>query len=637
VHLGRFWTYFNGGVAVNGLLINTNKVLRIIGYRTHRLLSLPNSILPQSSVASTKLGASLSPRHFFIPLFLIVALGVLTLSAAYAASVDLEWDPNTEPELAGYKVYWGTSNGNYTYSKDVGITPACTVTGLDEGKTYYFAATAYDGSNNESGYSNQISFTVPYSDSDGDGVPDYQDAFPSNPAETADTDGDGIGNNADPDDDNDQMPDAWEIQYGLDPLTDDAAEDADLDGISNLDEFLADTDPIVPKGNSEPDSPILISPSDQKQVTLTPVLQADDFYDPDFGDFHSETRWQVTRQADNVCVLDVTSPNSLNALQVPKAILKQNTHYVWKAKFFDSHGAASNWSEPAVFVAGNDPEDLDGNGIPDEQETDAISDMNEDGVLDVDQKTIKCVNTKGKKSQVGISFEGSDTVLAIEYLAYQDPKSLDSTFGKPNNLPFGLIDFRLRVAKPADQAVVTVYFSDRAPKEAKWYKYDPIEGVWFDYSANAEMGANKKSITLRLQDGGKGDGDGIANGIIVDPSGVGIPASSAGSGVSEGVVDAAACFISTASSPGRAIQVSPVWKVIHGRELAFMLVLLALLKGLTIVLRRSRQRWEEFQRRYEMYHQHGKPFTAPGLGSPKKVKSVLGQSPPSSKVQRSKA
>ena len=46
--------------------------------------------------------------------------------------------------------------------------------------------------------------------------------------------------------------------------------------------------------------------------------------------------------------------------------------------------------------------------------------------------------------------------------------------------------------------------------------------------------------TLRLQDGGDGDADGIANGIIVDPSGVGISASSVGSGVSEGVVDAAA-------------------------------------------------------------------------------------------------
>jgi hypothetical protein len=81
-------------------------------------------------------------------------------------------------------------------------------------------------------------------DTDGDGVPDEEDAFPLDPTEWVDTDGDGTGNNADLDDDNDGMPDAWEIQYGFDPLDpSDAAEDADFDGISNLDEYLQGSDP----------------------------------------------------------------------------------------------------------------------------------------------------------------------------------------------------------------------------------------------------------------------------------------------------------------------------------------------------------------------------------------------------------
>ncbi|MGD8334649.1 MAG: fibronectin type III domain-containing protein, partial [Desulfobacterales bacterium] len=153
---------------------------------------------------------------------MVLTLFIAPLPAAIAEDVTIGWDANTEPELAGYKIYWGTSSGNYTSSKDVGKTTTATIDGVEEGTTYNLVVTAYDNQGNESGYSNQVSFTLPLSDSDGDGVPNNEDAFPSDPSETIDSDGDGIGNNADEDDDNDQMPDAWEIEYGFDPLRDDA-------------------------------------------------------------------------------------------------------------------------------------------------------------------------------------------------------------------------------------------------------------------------------------------------------------------------------------------------------------------------------------------------------------------------------
>jgi hypothetical protein len=243
-------------------------------------------------------------------------------------------------------------------------------------------------------------------DSDNDGVPDDQDAFPSDPAETIDTDGDGIGNNADTDDDNDKMPDAWENQYGFDPLIDDASEDSDGDGLSNLDEFYAGSDPVIPQDNFEPDAPALTAPVNQQVVELTPALETNQFSDPDPGDFHSATQWKIYRESDNVCIFDITSEYSLTSLEMPALILDTNADYIWQARYYDNHGTPSAWSDTGSFSTASDPDDTDGNGIPDEQEVETPSDLDGDGTWDSEQDTIKCVTTDEGKT-LGLSFESS--------------------------------------------------------------------------------------------------------------------------------------------------------------------------------------------------------------------------------------
>jgi len=80
----------------------------------------------------------------------------------HAADVTLSWDANTEPDLAGYKVYSGTSSTSYngtTYN--AGKFTSLVISGLQAGTTYYFAAKAYNTAGLESGFSNQVSYKVP--------------------------------------------------------------------------------------------------------------------------------------------------------------------------------------------------------------------------------------------------------------------------------------------------------------------------------------------------------------------------------------------------------------------------------------------------------------------------------------------
>ena len=72
------------------------------------------------------------------------------------------------------------------------------------------------------------------------------DAFPLDSSEALDTDSDGLGNNADIDDDGDGLTDTQEATYGTNPLL----KDSDRDGFSDYDEIADGTDPL--DANSTP-------------------------------------------------------------------------------------------------------------------------------------------------------------------------------------------------------------------------------------------------------------------------------------------------------------------------------------------------------------------------------------------------
>lgn len=71
--------------------------------------------------------------------------------------LDLAWDANQEPDLAGYRVYYGTSPRDYINFVDVGNVTLYRLDNLMEGVAYFIAVTAYDTAGNESDFSEEVS------------------------------------------------------------------------------------------------------------------------------------------------------------------------------------------------------------------------------------------------------------------------------------------------------------------------------------------------------------------------------------------------------------------------------------------------------------------------------------------------
>jgi hypothetical protein len=91
-------------------------------------------------------------KYFGLVCFLMGCATTDNVSAA--TGVKLSWYANTEKDLAGYKVYYGNAPKQYKYVKTVGKVTTTTIS-IPSG-LWYFAATAYDTSGNESGFSNEV-------------------------------------------------------------------------------------------------------------------------------------------------------------------------------------------------------------------------------------------------------------------------------------------------------------------------------------------------------------------------------------------------------------------------------------------------------------------------------------------------
>jgi hypothetical protein len=80
------------------------------------------------------------------------------VSSLHAMDITLQWSPNSEPDVAGYKVYYREQNQSYNYNVPYweSIEPTCTIYDLDIEKTYYFVVRAFDNDGFTSDNSNEV-------------------------------------------------------------------------------------------------------------------------------------------------------------------------------------------------------------------------------------------------------------------------------------------------------------------------------------------------------------------------------------------------------------------------------------------------------------------------------------------------
>ena len=119
------------------------------------------------------------------PATLILTVTSLILTSSSFGAM-LSWNANSEADLAGYNLHYGTSSQNYSSVVDIGNVTYYNLNNLNlnEGLTYYMALTSYDTSVNESDLSEELDYFAGYETPEGEDNcpevynPDQKDSYP---------------------------------------------------------------------------------------------------------------------------------------------------------------------------------------------------------------------------------------------------------------------------------------------------------------------------------------------------------------------------------------------------------------------------------------------------------------------------
>ena len=462
-----------------------------------------------------------SKIHFWLialsAFFLPSALSIAASTSAHAAEVTLAWDPNADPDIGGYNLYFGSSSRNYPNRIDVGNVTSSTIQSLEEGQMYFFAVTAYDTGRNESLFSEEISYTIPiiakvFTISASAGVNGHV-----SPSGEVSVDSQSDQNFTIAADSGHQISDVLVNGESVGAVSSYTFYNVRSDQTVHVAFVsLAENEPPVALAGLYPENTATA-------VSVTPLLEIEGFSDPDSSDEHGATQWQIATDASfNQPVFDhISSASNTNGclvnVPVPPGVLFPDRNYYWRFRVRDDRESGmlwSGWSDATNFSTDNLAfTDNNGNGVADDIEPD-FSDLDADGQNDNDQSLMRVFASEADDEPIGIK-----AVDGVQRLNYYNHLEIETIQDKPSPvaLQYGLLNFNLSVDRIGGTAVVEIYLSGEVSEHAQAYKYDTVNG-WYAFPVQFKNG----TYVIEITDGGLGDVDGIANGIVVDPIGLSV-------------------------------------------------------------------------------------------------------------------
>ncbi|MEM0315798.1 MAG: choice-of-anchor U domain-containing protein, partial [Archaeoglobaceae archaeon] len=191
--------------------------------------------------------------------------------------------------------------------------------------------------------------------------------------------------------------------------------------------------------------------------------------------------------------------------------------YYWKE--VDGKSFAVDYSlgedRKSVVLKLKDGEDEDGtaNGVIVDPLKLYVPKLKVEKLIDGKKGLLRIEKEKEKSLEIKVESSGM-----IKYLAFVDAENLPS---KPVDFPYGLLKFEIEVNR-GDEAEIRITYPSLQDMiddngKAKFYKFNPKTLEWSVFDAEVE----NNTVILRFKDGGFGDEDGVADGVISDDGGVG--------------------------------------------------------------------------------------------------------------------